>query len=284
MQAPGHRRPARPARSCTAPGCSRSSSSCRGGGCVVTLESRNLDVEELLDTVERERVNTIAIVGDAFAKPMLRALDAEPGRWDLSSLFVITVVGRDVQRGDQAGPARATTPAMMIVDAFSLVRGARHGPVGVDAPAARPSTAKFTLGENTRVITDDGRDVEPGSGEIGRVAVGGYQPVGYYKDEEKSAATFLTIDGERYSIPGDYATVEADGIAHPARPRARCASTPAARRSSPRRSRRCSRPTTAVADAVAVGVPDEKFGEAITAVVELAPGADARRGRRRSPT
>ena len=74
--------------------------------------------------------------------------------------------------------------------------------------AARPSSRS---GENARVITDDGNDVEPGSGEIGRVAVRGHMPVGYYKDPEKSAATFLTIDGDRYSMPGDYATVEADG-------------------------------------------------------------------------
>ena len=67
------------------------------------------------------------------------------------------------------------------------------------------------MGEHTKVITDDGRAVEPGSGETGRVAVGGWQPVGYYKDEAKTAATFITFEGERYSVPGDYATVEADG-------------------------------------------------------------------------
>jgi acyl-CoA synthetase (AMP-forming)/AMP-acid ligase II len=72
-------------------------------------------------------------------------------------------------------------------------------------------TAKFELGPNTRVVTEDGRDVEPGSGEIGRVALRGYTPIGYYKDEEKSAATFQVIDGVRYSIPGDWAEVLADG-------------------------------------------------------------------------
>ncbi|MCX7622121.1 MAG: acyl-CoA synthetase, partial [Acidimicrobiales bacterium] len=73
------------------------------------------------------------------------------------------------------------------------------------------ATARFTLGENARVITDDGRDVVPGSGEIGRVAVRGHTPIGYYKDPEKTAATFVTIDGQTYSMPGDYARVEADG-------------------------------------------------------------------------
>ena len=81
-----------------------------GGGSTVTLEARNLDVDELLDTIERESVNTIAIVGDAFAKPMLRALDASPGKCDLSSLFMISSSGVMFSEAVQAGPPRATTP------------------------------------------------------------------------------------------------------------------------------------------------------------------------------
>ena len=80
-----------------------------GGGSTVLLESRNLDVEEILDTIEREKVNQLVIVGDAFAKPILRALDANPGKWDLSSHVHDRQLGRDVLRGVQAGPARATT-------------------------------------------------------------------------------------------------------------------------------------------------------------------------------
>src|SRR3546814_19956425 len=73
------------------------------------------------------------------------------------------------------------------------------------------ATAKFMVGEHTKVITDDGRSVEPGSGETGRVAVGGFQPVGYYKDPEKSAAKFISFEGKRYSVPGAFATVAAAG-------------------------------------------------------------------------
>ena len=79
-------------------------------------------------------------------------------------------------------------------------------------------TARFSLGANTRVVTEDGRDVEPGSGERGHVALRGFTPVGYYKDPEKSAATFRVIDGVRYSIPGDWAEVDADGTVQAARP------------------------------------------------------------------
>src|SRR5581483_1850161 len=73
------------------------------------------------------------------------------------------------------------------------------------------ATATFQLGPNTIVVNDEGRPLEPGSGQVGRLAVGGRQPIGYYKDEEKSARTFLIVDGRRYSCPGDYATVAADG-------------------------------------------------------------------------
>ena len=149
----------------------RSSSCCPAAGRTVTLESRNLDVEELLDTIEREKVNTIAIVGDAFAKPMLRALDADARPLGpLEPRVMIVSSGVMFSEDVQAGAARATTPAMMIVDAFSLVRGARHGPVGVAARRARRTTAKFTLGENTKVITDDGREVRA---RLGRDRPGG---------------------------------------------------------------------------------------------------------------
>src|SRR3546814_908907 len=101
-------------------------------------------------------------------------------------------------------------PGMMIVDAFSSSEALGMGQ-SVSTAGGTSATAKFMVGEHTKVITDDGRSVEPGSGETGRVAVGGFQPVGYYKDPEKSAATFISFEGKRYSVPGDYATVEADG-------------------------------------------------------------------------
>jgi fatty-acyl-CoA synthase len=240
------------------------------GGCTVTLESRNLDIEELLATVERESVNSIAIVGDAFAKPMLRALDASPGKYDLSSLVMISSSGVMFSE-DSKQRLLAHHPGMMIVDAFSSSEALGMGQ-SVSSAAGSSTTAKFTLGENTKVITDDGREVQPGSGETGRVAVGGWQPVGYYKDEAKSAATFLTFDGKRYSVPGDYATVEADGSLTLLGRGSVCINT-GGEKVFPEEVEEVLKTHDAVADAVAVGIPDEKFGEAITAVVELSPGA-----------
>ena len=240
------------------------------GGCTVTLESRTLDVDELLSTIERESVNSIAIVGDAFAKPMLRALDAAPGKYDLSSLVMISSSGVMFSEASKQA-LLAHHPGMMIVDAFSSSEALGMGQ-SVSSAAGSSTTAKFTVGEHTKVITDDGREVQPGSGETGRVAVGGWQPVGYYKDEAKSAATFIMFEGKRYSVPGDYAMVEADGSLSLLGRGSVCINT-GGEKVFPEEVEEVLKTHDSIVDAVAVGIPDEKFGEAITAVVELAPGA-----------
>jgi 3-oxocholest-4-en-26-oate---CoA ligase len=237
----------------------------------VTLTSRRLDFEEMFDTVERERVNQISIVGDAFAKPMVRTLDENPGRWDLSSLFL--VVSSGVMWSEPVKQALLKhQPTMLLVDVFSSSEAVGMGS-SVSSGAIASETATFRLGENTIVISDDGRKVEPGSGEIGRVAVGGYQPIGYYKDPEKTAATFIEFDGKRYSCPGDYAMVEADGTLT-LLGRGSVVINTAGEKVFPEEVEEVIKTYPGVRDAVVVGVPDEKFGEAVTAVVEAGPEAD----------
>jgi len=241
-----------------------------GGGSVVTLTNRTFDVVELFDTVEAEAVNAVALVGDAFAKPMLRALDAEPGRWDLSSLLAFTSSGVMFSEASKQGLLRHA-PNALILDAFSSSEALGMGQ-SVSAAGAATSTARFTIGPNAKVFTEDLREVEPGSGEVGRVAVGGHQPIGYYKDPDKTAATFVTVDGQRYSMPGDFATVEADGTITLLGRGSVCINT-GGEKVFPEEVEEAVKTHEGVLDAVAVGVPDERFGEAITAVVELAPGA-----------
>ncbi len=241
------------------------------GGCVVTLQGHGLDVTELLDTVEREGVNSVAIVGDSFAKPIARALDAEPDRWDLSSLLIIASSG--VMFSEPVKQALlAHLDSTMIVDAFSSSEALGMAQ-SVSSKGREASTAKFTVSDKTRVIGEDGKDVEPGSGQMGRVAVGGFQPIGYYKDPDKSAATFLTIDAKRYSVPGDFAQVEADGSITLLGRGSVCINT-GGEKVFPEEVEEALKTHETVKDAVAVGVPDDKFGEAITAVVEpVEPGA-----------
>ena len=240
------------------------------GGSVITLESRSFDAAEMLEAIERERVNVLPIVGDAFAKPMLRALDANPGKWDISSLMVIISSGVMWSEETKQGLLKHHA-GMLLVDAFSSSEALGMGQ-SVSSAGGTSQTAKFALGENARVIDENGRDVTPGSGVIGRVAVKGRVPVGYYKDPEKSAATFIELDDGRYSIPGDYATVEADGTLRLLGRGSVCINT-GGEKVYPEEVEEVLKQHPAVFDAVAVGVPDEKFGEAITAVVQPAPGA-----------
>ncbi|MCX7620991.1 MAG: acyl-CoA synthetase [Acidimicrobiales bacterium] len=241
-------------------------------GSVVTLVNRHFDVEELLDTVQEKKVNMVVIVGDAFAKPMLRALEENPGRWDLSSVIAMTSSGVMWSKETKDGLLKHN-PTMMLIDAFSSSEAIGLGQ-SVSTAGGSSGTAKFVLGENARVITDDGRDVEPGSGEIGRVAVKGFTPIGYYKDPEKSARTFVVIDGDTYSIPGDYATVEADGTLTLLGRGSVCINT-GGEKVFPEEVEEVLKKHPAVLDSVVVGVPDDKFGEAITAVVEFREGESA---------
>jgi fatty-acyl-CoA synthase len=134
-------------------------------------------------------------------------------------------------------------------------------------------TATFVPGRDAVVLTDDGRLVEPGSGEIGRIGVRGYTPIGYYKDPEKSAATFPVIKGVRYSLPGDFATVEADGAITLLGRGSGCINT-AGEKVFPEEVEEALKTHPSVRDAVVVGVPDDRFGQAVTAVVEAETGVE----------
>ena len=237
-----------------------------GGGSNVLLPGRHFDVAELLDTIESKKVQAVTIVGDAFAKPILAALDAEPDRWDISSVFLMTSSGVMWSQESKTGLLRHNAN-MMLIDAFSSSEAIGLGQ-SVSTAQGSSGTAKFMLGDNSRVITDDGADVEPGSGQIGRVAVRGFTPIGYYKDEAKTAATFVRIGDDTYSIPGDYAMVEADGSLT-LLGRGSVVINTAGEKVFPEEVEEVCKLHPAVADAVAVGIPDDRFGEAVTAVVEL---------------
>jgi fatty-acyl-CoA synthase len=144
----------------------------------------------------------------------------------------------------------------------------------ISAPGSEQKTAKFTIGEHTKVFTEDGIEVTPGSGEVGRLAVGGPIPVGYYKDSAKSEATFVEIAGDRWSVPGDFASVEADGSIT-LLGRGSVVINSGGEKVFPEEVEEAVKRHPAVADCIAVGVPDERFGEAVTAVVSLRPGEDA---------
>jgi len=241
------------------------------GGSIVTLTGRNFDPVELLDTIERDGVNSLAIVGDAFAKPILRALDADPGKWNLTSL--VGVVSSGVMWSQETKSRLLEHhPGMVLMDAFSSSEALGMGS-SISAAGATAETARFELSPDTIVIDDLDRPLAPGSDEIGRLAVGGRQPVGYFKDPEKSAATFITFEGVRYSMPGDYATVDADGSIKLLGRGSVCINT-GGEKVFPEEVEEALKTHPAVRDAVAVGLPDPRFGETICAVVEPQEGKE----------
>ncbi len=198
-----------------------------------------------------------------------RVLDEHPGKWDLSSL--VGMVSSGVMWSHETKKRLLEHhPNMMLLDAFSSSEALGMGS-SVSGGGQAAETAKFELSPETIVIDEDNQPIAPGSDQIGRLAVGGRQPLGYFKDPEKTARTFLTIDGQRYSCPGDFATVDADGKITLLGRGSVCINT-GGEKVFPEEVEEALKTHPSVADAVAVGLPDERFGEAVTAVVEPAPG------------
>ena len=241
------------------------------GGTVVTMTSRRLDAAGLLDTVDREAVKNMVIVGDAFAKPILSALEENPDRWDLSTLRVMISSGVMWSSETKEGLLRHI-PQLVMVDGFGSSEAIKMGE-SVSRKDKPVSTATFTPGPDAVVLTEDGQLVKPGSGDIGRIAVRGHTPIGYYKDPVKSAATFPVIDGVRYSLPGDFATIDADGTITLLGRGSLCINT-AGEKVFPEEVEEVLKTHPSVRDAIVVGIPDDRFGQAVTAVVVIEKDVD----------
>jgi len=241
------------------------------GGCVVTVDNRSLDPHAIWRAVEKNRVAGIAIVGDPFAKPLLAALDEEPGRYDLSSMLTMTSSGAmwsiEVKRG-----FLKHMPQLTMTDSFASTEAMGMGS-SVMTKEGEVQTGAFALLENAIVIDEHDRVIEAGSGKAGLVALGGPLPAGYYKDPEKTARTFRTIGNVRYSIPGDWARVEADGSIALLGRGSNCINT-AGEKVYPEEVEEALKTHPSIEDALVLGVPDEKWGQAVTGVVKLQNGAD----------
>ena len=238
------------------------------GGTIVLLEGRRFDVQELWDTVAAERVNSIVIVGDAFARPMLAALNGNSSR-DLTCVRFISSSGTMFSAEVKAGILEHL-PRAVIID----VIGASEGIMGMsiatlEAPA---QTGRFQPGPGVIVIAEDGRRLEPGTGEPGLVALPGGAEA-YYKDEAKSAATFRFIDGQRYTIPGDYATIDAGGTLT-LLGRGSSSINTAGEKVYPEEVEEVLKALPWVEDALVFGVDDERLGQKVAAVLSRAPGTD----------
>ncbi len=240
------------------------------GGTIVTLASRKFDVAELFETIERWRVTHLVIVGQAFAGPMLEHLEASPGSHDTSSLQLMVSSGVMWSQENKAGLLRHI-PQVVLFDSFGSSEAVGMGG-SYSAAGAPEQTARFALGPNCAVFDLDGTRVAAGSGAQGMVAVGGFIPLGYYKDEAKTASTFRVFEGRRWSVPGDFAEVNADGSLHLLGRGSVCINT-GGEKVFPEEVEEALKTHPAVRDVVAVGLPDTRFGETICAVVEAEEGA-----------
>ncbi len=244
------------------------------GGAVICTEGTSFDADTLWQTVQARAVTHLAIVGDAFCRPMIDALDAAEQRgepYDLSSIFLVMSSGV-MWSAPVKDALLQHNPKMRLVDALGSSEGTGFARK-IDAEAGSTATARFELGPNARVINDEGVDVVPGSGERGQLAVTGHLPLGYYGDPEKSAETFPVIDGVRYSIPGDWATVEDDGSIVLLGRGSVCINT-GGEKVYPEEVEEALKLIEGVVDATVVGIPDPRWGQAITAVVQLRDGTD----------
>jgi acyl-CoA synthetase (AMP-forming)/AMP-acid ligase II len=240
------------------------------GGAVLLLPGRHFDAEQLWDEVARHRATSIAIVGLPFAQPLLEALERKPGRWDLTCVTSIGSSGAMWSQENKHALLRFI-PQAMLTDAFSSSEAVGIG-LSVSTAAGESQTAAFIAGPECAVFTEDHKRVAPGSGERGLVAVGGFLPLGYYGDDEKTKRTFAVIEGKRWSIPGDWATVEADGSLRLLGRGSQCINT-GGEKVFPEEVEEALKRHPAVRDAAVIGAPDARFGERVCAVVELQPDA-----------
>ena len=237
------------------------------GGTLVTLPSRKFDAAELWREVQSKQVNALSIVGDVFARPMIAEL--ERGDYDLSSLAMIVSSG--IMFSPECKRALVDKhPGMMIIDSYGSSEATGLG-TSVTSASGETKAAKFEVGNRVKVFTDDGREVTPGSGERGRVGRAGYIPIGYYKDPEKTAETFITYQGVRYAVPGDYATVEADGTLTLLGRGSVCINS-GGEKIFPEEVEEVLKRHPDIEDAAVVGLPDPRWGQAITALVTIREG------------
>jgi acyl-CoA synthetase (AMP-forming)/AMP-acid ligase II len=242
-----------------------------GGGTIVIMPGGRFDPIEIWRLVGESRVNVLVIVGDAMARPLLDTLtSAPPDTFDTSSLFVVGSGGAVLSPSTKDRLAEVL-PSVMVVDGFGAsetgVMGARASVAGT-GPATGP---RFTVNEQTAVLDDDLRPVQPGSATIGRLARRGHIPLRYYNDPEKTAATFVEVEGVRWVLPGDMATVEEDGTVV-LLGRGSVSINTGGEKVYPEEVEMVLKAHPAVADAVVVGVPDERWGERVVAVIEPVAG------------
>ena len=233
---------------------------------------KKFDPVQVWQLVEQEQANSIMITGDAIARPMIEAFEKVPNAFDTSSLFILTSTAA-VFSPTVKDRFFEHFPKLMLIDGIGASESGSNG-MAIIQPGHTEMKGglKIKPGPDTLVLNEELQPMAPGCGVIGRLARTGNIPVEYYKDPEKTAATFVTSsNGQRYAIPGDFATIEEDGSIVLLGRGSGCINS-GGMKIFPEEVESKIKSHDDVFDAVVVGVPDERWGEQVTAVVEPRPG------------
>ena len=242
----------------------------------VVLWSGSLDPREVWRTIEREKVTATSTVGDAVMRPLLDAWDDFDPKPDIESLAVVSSGGAPLSTALR-DRFLGTFPSIPLSDGYgSSETGIQAGRIFLGPTGDKPEP-QF-IAQQAVVMSEETRQpVEPGSGLVGRVACTGRIPLGYYKDPERSATTFVEWGGRRWSLTGDMGTVAADGTITLLGRGSLCINT-GGEKVYPEEVEAVLRQSRSVYDVVVAGVPDERWGERVVAVVQPTPGTDPTEG------
>ncbi|WP_068166238.1 acyl-CoA synthetase [Rhodococcus phenolicus] len=226
----------------------------------------SFEAKKVLALIERERVMTMTIVGDAMARPLADAIAEHGAEYDLSSLFVVGSGGALFSKNVREQLV-SLLPNVMVRDGFGSSESGIDGDLSIGEDGRMRIAAKPTV----KVVDERMRPIEPGSGEIGYIARAGHVPLGYWGDPEKTAATFPVIDGVRMSILGDMASVDEDGTIVLLGRGSMCINT-GGEKVYPEEVEMAIKSHPSVMDVLVAGVEDERYGQRVGAVVQAREG------------
>jgi 3-oxocholest-4-en-26-oate---CoA ligase len=235
-----------------------------------TLLAPEFDADEVWRTIHDHKVNLLFFTGDAMARPLLDAL-IKDNDYDLSSLFLLASTAALFSPSIKERLLELL-PNRVITDSIGSSETGFGGTSIVVKDAPHSGGPRVTIDHRTVVLDEDGNEVKPGSGVRGFIAKKGNIPVGYYKDEKKTAETFKTINGVRYAIPGDYAQVEEDGTVTMLG-RGSVSINSGGEKIYPEEVEAALKGHPDVFDALVVGVPDARYGQHVAAVVQARAGS-----------
>jgi 3-oxocholest-4-en-26-oate---CoA ligase len=239
-----------------------------------TVLAPEFNADEVWRTIHDHKVNLLFFTGDAMARPLLDALldhQDKDNQYDLSSLFLLASTAALFSPSIKE-KLLELLPNRVITDSIGSSETGFGGTSIVAKDSPHSGGPRVTIDHRTVVLDEDGNEVKPGSGVRGFIAKKGNIPVGYYKDEKKTAETFRTINGVRYAIPGDYAQVEEDGTVTMLG-RGSVSINSGGEKIYPEEVEAALKAHPDVFDALVVGVPDPRYGQHVAAVVQARPGS-----------